>query len=88
AKEQERLSTLAQALSSRPKLKISVAASVALAQDSKALAEQQLQQMLLQKSNLETLPSDFSASRLSESKPLSYAAMALAETQLSLDIVQ
>ncbi|WP_158134122.1 DUF748 domain-containing protein [Vibrio navarrensis] len=88
AKEQERLSTLAQALSSRPKLKISVAASVALAQDSKALAEQQLQQMLLQKSGLETLPSDFSASRLSESKPLSQAAMALAETQLSLDIDQ
>ncbi|KGK12499.1 DUF748 domain-containing protein [Vibrio navarrensis] len=88
AKEQERLSTLAQALSSRPKLKISVAASVALAQDSKALAEQQLQQTLLQKSGLETLPSDFSASRLSESKPLSQAAMALAETQLSLDIDQ
>lgn len=88
AKEQERLSTLAQALSSRPKLKISVAASVALAQDSKALAEQQLQQTLLQKSGLETLPSDFSASRLSESKPLSQAAMALAETQLSLDVDQ
>ncbi|MBE4585256.1 hypothetical protein BOO29_09740 [Vibrio navarrensis] len=88
AKEQERLSTLAQALSSRPKLKISVAASVALAQDSKALAEQQLQQTLLQKSGLETLPSDFSASRLSDSKPLSQAAMALAETQLSLDIDQ
>ncbi|EOU2462336.1 DUF748 domain-containing protein [Vibrio navarrensis] len=88
AKEQERLSTLAQALSSRPKLKISVAASVALAQDSKALAEQRLQQMLLQKSGLETLPSDFSASRLSESKLLSQAAMALAETQLSLDIDQ
>ncbi|EJL6397203.1 DUF748 domain-containing protein [Vibrio navarrensis] len=88
AKEQERLSTLAQALSSRPKLKISVAASVALAQDSKALAEQQLQQTLLQKSGLETLPSDFSASRLSESKPLSQAAIVLAETQLSLDIDQ
>lgn len=88
AKEQERLSTLAQALSSRPKLKISVAASVALAQDSKALAEQQLQQTLLQKSGLETLPSDFSASRLSESKPLSQAAIVMAETQLSLDIDQ
>ncbi|MBE4593823.1 hypothetical protein BOO24_15940 [Vibrio navarrensis] len=88
AKEQERLSTLAQALSSRPKLKISVAASVAFAEDSKALAEQQLQQTLLQKSGLETLPSDFSASRLSESKPLSQVAMALAETQLSLDIDQ
>ncbi|MBE3653402.1 DUF748 domain-containing protein [Vibrio navarrensis] len=88
AKEQERLSTLAQALSSRPKLKISVAASVAFAEDSKALAEQQLQQTLLQKSGLETLPSDFSASRLSESKPLYQAVIALAETWLSLDINQ
>ena len=48
AKEQERLSTLAQVLSSRPKLKMVSAASAAPAQDSKAPAEQ-LQQTLLQK---------------------------------------
>ncbi|EPW3765682.1 DUF748 domain-containing protein [Vibrio fluvialis] len=84
--EQERLTKLAEALDSRPGLKLSIAASVSEADDSKALAEMQVQQSLLEQSGLDVLPADFSASRISESAPLADAVESLAKKQLGLNI--
>ncbi|PSW01113.1 DUF748 domain-containing protein [Photobacterium lipolyticum] len=84
--EQDRLSKLAKALDDRPILKVSIEGSVALADDSKALAEEKLQQELLQLSGLASLPQDLSASRFPASGPLATALERLFVQQLKLDI--
>ncbi|MDX1301014.1 DUF748 domain-containing protein [Photobacterium sp.] len=84
--EQDRLSKLAKALDDRPILKVSIEGSVALADDSKALAEEKLQQELLQLSGLASLPQDLSASRFPASGPLATALESLFVHQLKLDI--
>ena len=84
--EQDRLSKLAKALDDRPKLKISINGSVELTGDSQALAELNVQQALLNLSGLESLPADFSASRIPASGPLVVALEGLAEQQLKLSI--
>ncbi|WP_154179208.1 DUF748 domain-containing protein [Vibrio furnissii] len=86
--EQERLLKLAQALDSRPQLKLSIAASVSANDDSTALAEKQVQQAMLEESGLEAIPDNFSASRIADSEPLADAVETLAKKQLDLSIRQ
>lgn len=86
SEQQDRLSKLAQALDSRPKLKLSIVASVSEAEDSQALAEAAVQQAMLEQSGLESLPDDFSASRIADSKPLTAAVESLASQQLGLSL--
>ncbi|MGF1756790.1 DUF748 domain-containing protein [Photobacterium sagamiensis] len=84
--EQDRLSKLAKALDDRPILNVSIEGSVALADDSKALAEEKLQQELLHLSGLASLPQDLSASRFPASGPLTTALESLFVQQLKQDI--
>ncbi len=84
--EKQRVAKLAKALDERPILKVSVEGSVALPDDSFALAEQQVQQQLLIQSELETLPEPFSASRIADSSPLVDALETLAEKQLQINL--
>ncbi|MFQ6371116.1 DUF748 domain-containing protein [Shewanella sp. YIC-542] len=77
AAEQEKLKKLANALNERPKLTLSIQASVAPQQDSHVLAEQRLQQQLLQQSGLESLPESFSASRIPATGKLTDALLTL-----------
>ncbi|WP_165313110.1 DUF748 domain-containing protein [Vibrio ziniensis] len=86
--EKQRVNKLAQALQERPILKISVEGSVSAPDDSYALAEQRVQESLLNSSGLESLPEPFSASRITESAQLSDALEELAEKQLKLDLSQ
>lgn len=86
ADEQLRLDKLATGLESRPQLTLSIAASVSEGDDRRALAEQQVQQHILQRSGLGALPVPFSASRIVSSDPLTDAVESLAETQLNLDL--
>lgn len=86
AEEQQRLDKLAKGLESRPQLILSIAASVSEHDDSRALAEQYIQQQLLQSSGLATLPDPFSPSRIVSSDSLTEAVKSLAETQLKLDL--
>lgn len=84
--EKQRIEKLAQALAERPILKVNVEGSVLATDDSYALAEQQIQQLLLTQSGIDSLPEPFSASRISDSSPLIDALEELAQTQLQIDI--
>lgn len=84
--EQQRLDKLAQALASRPQLTLSIAAAVNEQDDSRAMAEQHIQQRMLEQSGLNTLPADFSPSYIAQSEPLADAVTALAESDLNLDL--
>ncbi|MDN5370268.1 MAG: hypothetical protein PWP74_1576 [Shewanella sp.] len=85
--EQDKLQKLASALNERPKLTLSIDASVNPQQDSQALAERKLQRQLLQQSGLENLPADFSASRIPASGKLTEALLALYQKQFNVDPV-
>lgn len=84
--EQDRLAKLAKALQERPKLKLSVAASVNEQEDSRALAEFKVQQDLLTLSGLDALPASFSPSRIADSAPIADALEALAKQHLDLSV--
>ncbi|WP_038180667.1 DUF748 domain-containing protein [Vibrio rhizosphaerae] len=79
--EQERLKTLATALTDRPKLKVSAKGHVSLTQDSQALKAMKLQQQLSKQSGVD-LPADLSASRFPDSGPLVAALNTLFDTEL------
>ncbi|MBD1577813.1 DUF748 domain-containing protein [Vibrio sp. S11_S32] len=66
----DRLTTLGKALQDRPKLKLSIVGAVADADDSRALAEAKVQQLLLQDSGLDKLPADASASSIANNEDL------------------
>lgn len=83
--EQDKLQKLAGALSERPKLTLSIEASVNPQQDSQAMAEHKLQRQLLQQSGLDSLPADFSASRIPASGKLTDALLALYQKQFNAD---
>jgi len=84
--QKQRIEKLAQALAERPILKVNVEGSVLPIDDSYALAEQQVQQLLLTQSGVDSLPQPFSASRISDSSQLIDALEELAQTQLQIDI--
>ncbi|MBD1572165.1 DUF748 domain-containing protein [Vibrio sp. S17_S38] len=65
-----RLTTLGKALQDRPMLKLSVVGAVSAADDSHALAEEKLQQKLLQESGLDELPKNSSASSIAQNEDL------------------
>ncbi|MDG3087892.1 DUF748 domain-containing protein [Vibrio hannami] len=83
---QSRLDKLAEALVARPGLNISVEGSVLAAEDSKSLAEQQFHSKLQKLSGVEQLPSDLSASRISDYPELTQALEALFTQELSNDL--
>ncbi|GAB1044793.1 MAG: DUF748 domain-containing protein [Shewanella algae] len=85
ADAEDKLSKLAKALDDRPKLQLSIEGSVALREDSEALAEQKLQLQLLKASKLATLPDELSASRFPTQGKLADALVELFEQQLKLD---
>ncbi|TWU67846.1 hypothetical protein AYI74_13025 [Shewanella algae] len=85
ADAEDKLSKLAKALDDRPKLQLSIEGSVALREDSEALAEQKLQQQLLKASKLAALPDELSASRFPTQGKLADALVELFEQQLKLD---
>ncbi|PWI32587.1 hypothetical protein DI392_14290 [Vibrio albus] len=84
--EEARLRKLANALTKRPKLAVSVEGSVNPKEDSHALAEAQLQQKLLQLSGLSELPANLTASRIPATGPLATALEQLSVQELNLDI--
>lgn len=65
-----RLATLGKALQDRPMLKLSVVGAVSATDDSQALAEEKLQQKLLQNSGLDELPPNSSASSVAQNEDL------------------
>ncbi|KFZ38756.1 hypothetical protein HR45_04900 [Shewanella mangrovi] len=83
--EKEKLQTLAKALADRPKLTLSIEASVNAQQDSQALAERKLHGQLLQQSGLDGLPQDFSASQIPATGKLTDALLALYQQQFKVD---
>ncbi|MDF0533710.1 DUF748 domain-containing protein [Shewanella sp. A32] len=83
--EQDKLQKLASALADRPKLTLSIEASVDPQPDSQVLAERRLQRQLLQQSGLDNLPDDFSASRIPASGKLTDALLALYQKQFNID---
>lgn len=83
--EQKKLQQVAQALTERPKLTLSVQASVDESQDSRALAERKLQWQLQQQSGVDALPEDFSASRIPASGPIVDALLAMYQQQFKVD---
>ncbi|WP_420789470.1 DUF748 domain-containing protein [Shewanella algae] len=85
ADAEDKLSKLAKALDDRPKLQLSIEGSVALREDSEALAEQKLQLQLLKASKLAALPDELSASRFPTQGKLADALVELFEQQLKLD---
>lgn len=85
ADAEDKLSKLAKALDDRPMLQLSIEGSVALREDSEALAEQKLQQQLLKASKLAALPDELSASRFPTQGKLADALVELFEQQLKLD---
>lgn len=85
ADAEDKLSKLAKALDDRPKLQLSIEGSVALREDSEALAEQKLQLQLLKASKLAALPDELSASRFPPQGKLADALVELFEQQLKLD---
>ncbi|MEL4473990.1 DUF748 domain-containing protein [Shewanella algae] len=85
ADAEDKLSKLAKALDDRPKLQLSIEGSVALREDSEALAEQKLQRQLLKASKLAALPDELSASRFPTQGKLADALVELFEQQLKLD---
>ncbi|WNJ94802.1 DUF748 domain-containing protein [Vibrio ruber] len=80
--EQERLKTLATALTDRPKLQVSAKGHVSLTQDSQAIKTMKLKQQLQRQSGVVPLPADLSASRFPESGPLVEALNELFSTEL------
>ncbi|WP_335900395.1 DUF748 domain-containing protein [Shewanella algae] len=85
ADAEDKLSKLAKALDDRPKLQLSIEGSVALREDSEALAEQKLQLQLLKASKLTALPDELSASRFPTQGKLADTLVELFEQQLKLD---
>ncbi|MBO2701095.1 DUF748 domain-containing protein [Shewanella algae] len=85
ADAEDKLSKLAKALDDRPKLQLSIEGSVALREDSEALAEQKLHLQLLKASKLAALPDELSASRFPTQGKLADALVELFEQQLKLD---
>lgn len=83
--EQQKLQQVAKALTERPKLTLSVKASVSELQDRRALAERKLQWQLQQQSGLDALPADFSASQLPASGPLTDALLAMYQRQFNVE---
>ncbi|WP_375753692.1 DUF748 domain-containing protein [Vibrio sp. HN007] len=84
----ERLSKLAEALTTRPNLTISVEGSVLAAEDARVLAENSLHSKLQKASGLEQLPENLSASRVSETPELTKALEQLFRDELKADLQQ
>jgi len=85
--EQEKLQTLGSALETRPKLTLTVDGSVDAVQDSKALALQQLNQLLAEtaKTPVAQLPVNLSASTMPTSGLLSEALQAVYQAEFGED---
>jgi hypothetical protein len=83
--EKKQLQTLAKALNNRPKLTLTVRASIARAQDIQALKNIKLKQALLVKSGLKALPVDLTASNFPQQGALTDALADLFESELKLD---
>ncbi|MCP4060422.1 MAG: DUF748 domain-containing protein [Pseudoalteromonas sp.] len=66
----QRLTTLAEALNKRPGLRVSIEGTVDAVSDARELAVAQLHQQLLERSGLDTLPDNFSASNVPLEGPL------------------
>ncbi|MEG3766477.1 DUF748 domain-containing protein [Alteromonas sp. 14N.309.X.WAT.G.H12] len=82
----EKLTTLAEALKQRPGLRVNIEGSVDAVADSRELAEQTLQNILLTRSSLAALPEDLSASSFPLEGPLSDSLMALFNEVMDSDV--
>ncbi|MBU2979634.1 DUF748 domain-containing protein [Alteromonas sp. C1M14] len=85
-KAKEKLTTLAEALSQRPGLRVNIEGSVDAVADSRELAEQTLQQLLLTRSGLTALPDSLSASTFPTEGPLADTLIALFNEVIDSDV--
>ncbi|OEF25736.1 DUF748 domain-containing protein [Vibrio rumoiensis] len=84
--EKDKLAMLAKALDDRPMLKLSIVGSVSEAEDSRAIAEEKLQNLLLKESGDAALPENLTASRFPQDGDLVDALEDLFEDQLKKDV--
>lgn len=84
--QQSRLNQLANGLSDRPQLKVSIKGDVLPKDDHYALAQHAVQQQLLKMSELASLPQNFSASQIPQSGPLADALETLYEQTFNQDV--
>lgn len=80
----ERLTTLAKALNKRPGLRVSIEGTVDAVSDTRELAVAQLHQQLLERSEMDALPDNFSASNVPLEGPLATTLENLFSETLSI----
>lgn len=84
--EQGKLDIVAKALQERPKLKLSIAGSVQEAEDTRAIAEQKLQTLLLKESGDDAIPEGLTADNFPADSDLSDALEDLFKAQFNIRI--
>ncbi|HBV76654.1 MULTISPECIES: DUF748 domain-containing protein [Vibrio] len=84
--EKEKLTLLAKALDDRPMLKLSIVGSVSAVDDSRAIAEEKLQNLLLKESGDSSLPKNLTASNFPQDGDLVDALEDIFEEQLKKDV--